>query len=62
MSETYQVCDCRRVTNTQIEEAVKNGAATFDEVQAKTFAGTGCGGCITHAIKAFKDAKAKHGV
>ncbi len=60
MSETYQICDCRRVTNTQIEEAVKNGANTFDKVQAVTHVGTGCGGCIVDAVKVFKDVRAKY--
>lgn len=39
------VCNCRRVTNGMVKEAVDNGATTFEEVQKVTGASTGCKRC-----------------
>lgn len=39
------VCHCLDVTRGQIEEAVRAGASTFDEVMAATEAGSICGSC-----------------
>ena len=39
------VCECFGVTNGQVQDAVKEGASTLEEVAEKTGAGTGCGGC-----------------
>lgn len=38
-------CHCKNVTYSQIITAVKNGADTYDKVQAETGCGTGCGKC-----------------
>lgn len=40
-----KICKCMDVTDQQIETAVKNGATTFEQVQEKTKASTGCGTC-----------------
>ena len=40
------VCYCQNVTNGMMKEAVDGGAATLEEVQAATGAGTVCGGCL----------------
>lgn len=40
------VCYCQNVTNGMIKEAVDGGAATLEEVQVATGAGTVCGGCL----------------
>lgn len=40
------VCGCFKVTEQDLVNAVKNGANSFEEVQAATKVGTGCGRCI----------------
>ena len=39
------VCRCFKVSAGTIEDAVKDGAKTFEEVQAQTNCGCGCGCC-----------------
>lgn len=39
------VCVCRRVSDRDIERALHAGAASFEEVQLETGAGTCCGRC-----------------
>lgn len=46
IEENQIVCGCFKVTAQQIVDAVKNGAKSFEEIQAITKIGTGCGGCI----------------
>ena len=51
------ICRCLDVTNHEIEEAVLEGKKTFEEVQKKTKAGTGCGACrprIERLIEQYK--------
>lgn len=40
------ICGCLNVTRGDIKKAIDNGAKSFEEVQAITKAGTGCGNCI----------------
>lgn len=40
------VCFCMDVTGQAIVDAIKNGAATVEEIQEATGAGTVCGGCL----------------
>lgn len=40
------VCGCLKVTEQDLTNAVKNGAESFEEVQAITKVGTGCGKCV----------------
>lgn len=40
------ICFCQNVTSGMIKDAVNNGAATLEEVQKITGAGTVCGSCI----------------
>lgn len=40
------ICFCQNVTSGMIKDAVDSGAATLEEVQEKTGAGTVCGSCI----------------
>lgn len=52
------VCYCLGVTNGMVKEAVDSGAATLEEVQEITKAGTACGACIDdiqHLIEQFVD-------
>ncbi|KZL90386.1 (2Fe-2S)-binding protein [Clostridium magnum] len=46
IDENQIVCGCFKVTAGDIVAAVKNGAKSFEDVQAATKVGTGCGGCI----------------
>lgn len=46
IDENQIVCGCFKVTAQDIVAAVKNGANSFEEVQAVTKVGTGCGRCI----------------
>ena len=43
--ESMDVSFCRNVTAGEIRKAVQEGARTVEQVQEKTGAGTGCGGC-----------------
>ncbi len=40
------ICNCTEVTQSKIEEAVKAGAKTAEEVGEATGAGTICGVCV----------------
>ena len=40
-----QVCNCHKVTEARLREAIDGGATTVDALCASTKAGTGCGSC-----------------
>ena len=44
--QSQVVCGCMKVTDLDIKKAIKNGASSFEEVQAVTKVGTGCGNCV----------------
>jgi NAD(P)H-nitrite reductase large subunit len=46
IDENQVVCGCFKVTVQDINNAIKNGAKSFEEVQAITKVGTGCGNCV----------------
>jgi NAD(P)H-nitrite reductase large subunit len=46
INENPIVCGCFKVTVQDINNAIKNGAKSFEEVQAVTKVGTGCGNCV----------------
>lgn len=46
LSDNSTVCGCLQVTVQDIDEAIKNGAKSFEEVQEITQVGTGCGQCV----------------
>lgn len=46
MEDSQIVCGCYKVTEKDLKDAIKNGAGTFEEVQASTKVGTGCGRCV----------------
>lgn len=46
IDENQIVCGCFKVTVQDLEKAIKNGAKSFEEVQAVTKVGTGCGNCV----------------
>ena len=43
MNRSKEACHCRNVTYGMIEDAIKNGAHTLQEVQNVTGAAKGCG-------------------
>lgn len=56
MNRNKEACHCRKITYGMIEDAVKNGAATVEQVQAATGAGKSCGKCKEYLeilVKAF---------
>ncbi|MBC2580049.1 (2Fe-2S)-binding protein [Clostridium sp. DJ247] len=54
MDNNKVVCGCINVTVQDLKNAIKNGAKSFEEVQAVTNVGTGCGMCI-HNVKVLVD-------
>jgi NAD(P)H-nitrite reductase len=44
--QTKVICECMKVTEQDIKNAIKNGANSFEEVQAATKVGKGCGNCV----------------
>ncbi|MDP3178792.1 MAG: iron-sulfur cluster assembly scaffold protein [Spirochaetaceae bacterium] len=47
--EAVVVCNCLGITDKDIEQAVKDGARTWEALQAATKIGTVCGGCKPRA-------------
>ncbi len=45
MNRNKEACTCKNVTYGMVEDAIKAGAKTFDDVQKATGFGTGCGKC-----------------
>ena len=45
MKREKGACHCKNITYGMIEDAVKSGASTYEEVQKLTGFGTGCGKC-----------------
>ena len=46
IDENQVVCGCFKVTVQDLVNAIKDGAKSFEEVQAATKVGTGCGNCV----------------
>lgn len=46
MEDSKVVCGCYKVTEQDLKNAINNGANSFEEVQAITKVGTGCGRCV----------------
>ena len=38
-------CNCKNITYGMIEDAIANGASSYEEVEAQLKFGTGCGQC-----------------
>jgi len=51
------VCHCLRVTKTEIVQCVHDGLDTLEAIQAKTKAGSGCGGCLANIESIIQEAK-----
>ncbi len=50
MDRDKLICRCFKVNAGKIEDAIKDGATTLEEVQEKTNASTGCGGCASEVM------------
>jgi nitrogen fixation NifU-like protein len=46
-----EICHCIGITDKDIEEAFKNGARTWEDLQNATKIGTGCRGCQNNALE-----------
>ncbi len=45
MKRNKTACHCKNVTYGMIEDAIKNGASSYEEVEKLLKFGTGCGKC-----------------
>lgn len=54
MDRNQLVCGCMKVTYGQLEDAVKNGASSFEDVRKATSVSCGCGRCedkVRHLVE-----------
>lgn len=58
--KTKMICNCKQVTDADIEDAVLEGATTLELVKKKTGAGTGCGICIADVEAEIQKTKDKY--
>jgi NifU-like protein len=49
------ICECKVVTDQDIEEAVKNGARSYEAIQDATGAGTVCGKCKEKTLELLEE-------
>jgi bacterioferritin-associated ferredoxin len=56
------ICVCHAVTNSAINQAVNNGAASFRDLSFATGCGTQCGSCITQARQVMDEALSEQGL
>lgn len=59
MNRDEVICSCLDITRGMIEDAVKSGAKTLEEVQAVNDVGTVCGSCIEDVEKIIAETNAK---
>jgi nitrogen fixation NifU-like protein len=50
-TDATEICHCLEITDKDIEEAFKKGARTWEQLQAATKIGTGCGTCKDRALE-----------
>lgn len=61
MKENYTVCNCKKVSYSDIADAVENNnkfddvLKTFESVQEITNCSTGCGGCHQKVLDIISD-------
>jgi nitrogen fixation NifU-like protein len=53
--EAVEICHSIGITNKDIETAFKNGARNWEDLQAATKIGTGCGECKERAMELFHE-------
>lgn len=54
------ICQCMNVTDIEIENAVLEGARTYQQLQEKTKTGTVCGQCKDETLKLLEEYNSKH--
>ena len=54
------VCICHGVTEKDIKKAASEGVSSIQELQLKTGAATGCGGCLDNATEVLQAQLAGH--
>ncbi len=54
------VCICNAVSDRQIREAAKNGAATMSDLRSVTGCGTTCGKCVEMAVDIINETSDSH--
>ena len=60
LNRRKEACHCKNVTYGRIEDAVRNGADTLQQVMDATGAGKGCGTCkefLAYLIRDVKEAQ-----
>ena len=57
MNRRKEACHCRNATYGMIEDAIKSGAETLQEIQEATGAGKGCGKCKDFLACLIRDIK-----
>jgi len=60
MNRNKEACHCNNVTYGMIEDAVRAGAVTVEEVQNATGAGKGCGKCKEFLAFLIRDIKEEY--
>ncbi len=61
MKENYTVCNCKKVSYSDIADAIENNnkfddvLKTFESVQKVTSCSTGCGGCHQKVLDIISD-------
>jgi bacterioferritin-associated ferredoxin len=53
--EDYLVCTCMEVMYSEIVEAIKNGADTFEKLSDMLGVGTGCSSCVEEVHEILKE-------
>ena len=56
----HLLCQCLGITDTEIENAVLEGARNYYQLQERTKAGTVCGKCKEKSIELLEKYKAQH--
>ena len=51
------ICMCKQVTDSQIRDAVNNGASSFSEMQSELGVATQCGECENHARQCMRSCR-----
>ncbi len=51
VEEAKVICQCMNVTDKDIEEAIKDGVTTYEELQFRTKCGTSCGECKEETLE-----------
>jgi nitrogen fixation NifU-like protein len=49
--DAVEICHCMQITDKDIEAAFRNGARTWEDLQAATKIGAGCGECKEKALE-----------